>query len=76
MGDLATDIQQKQQANQEATQRLMTSIRIINDVLEGFATYQTNWNKNVENWASEKEDSDKKCNKRIKALAKAEEYHA
>jgi hypothetical protein len=58
MGNLATDIQQKQEANQEAVQRLTTSIRIINNVLEGFTTYQVNWNKNVENWASEKEDND------------------
>jgi hypothetical protein len=73
MGDLATDIQQKQEANQEAGQRLTTGVRIINDVLEGFATYQANWNKNVENWASEKEDRDRKCDKRIRDLAKAEE---
>jgi hypothetical protein len=76
MGDLATDIQQKQQANQEAAQRLTTGVRIINDVLEGFATYQTNWNNNVENWASEKEDNDRKRDRRIKALAKAEERQA
>jgi hypothetical protein len=73
MGDLATDIQQKQEANQEAGQRLTTGVRIINDVLEGFATYQANWNKNVENWASEKEDRDRKRDKRIRDLAKAEE---
>jgi hypothetical protein len=76
MGDLATDIQQKQQANQEAAQRLTTGVRIINDVLEGFANYQANWNKNVENWASEKEDNDRKRDRRIRALAKAEERQA
>jgi hypothetical protein len=76
MGDLATDIQQKQQANQEAAQRLTTGVRIINDVLEGFANYQANWNKNVENWASEKEDNDRKSDRRIRALAKAEERQA
>jgi hypothetical protein len=74
MGDLATDIQQKQEANQEAGQRLTTGVRIINDVLEGFATYQANWNKNVENWASEKETRDRKRDKRIRDLAKAEEH--
>jgi hypothetical protein len=42
MGDLATDIQQKQEVNKEAMQRLTTSVQIINDVLEGFATYQVN----------------------------------
>jgi isochorismate synthase EntC len=73
MGDLATDIQQKQEANQEVAERLTTGVQIINDVLEGFATYQANWNKNVENWASEKEDNDRKRDKRIRALAKAEE---
>jgi hypothetical protein len=45
----------------------------MNDVLEGFATYQVNWNKNVENWASEKEDGDRKCDKQIQGLAKAKE---
>jgi hypothetical protein len=73
MGDLATDIKQKQEANQEAGQRLTTGVRIINDVLEGFANYQANWNKNVENWASEKETRDRKRDKRIRDLAKAEE---
>jgi hypothetical protein len=38
MGSLATDIQHKQEANDEATQRLTTGVQIINDVLEGFAT--------------------------------------
>jgi hypothetical protein len=73
MGNLATDIQQKQEANQEAAEWLTTGVQIINDVLEGFATYQANWNKNVENWASEKEDNDNRCDKRIWALARAEE---
>jgi hypothetical protein len=73
MGGLATDIQHKQEANEEAAQRLTTGIRIINDVLEGFASQQENWNKNVENWASEKENGDRKRDKRIRALAKAEE---
>jgi hypothetical protein len=63
MGGLATDIQQKQEANREAAERLTTGVQIINDVLEGFATYQSNWNKNVENWASEKEDNDRKRDK-------------
>jgi hypothetical protein len=58
MGNLATDIQQKQAANQEAAQRLTTGVRLINDVLESFTTFQGNWNKGVENWASEKEDGD------------------
>jgi hypothetical protein len=74
MGNLATDIQQKQAANQEAAQRLTTGVQLINDVLESFTTYQANWNKGVENWASEKEDGDRKCDKRIRALAKAEEH--
>jgi gas vesicle protein len=39
MGELATDIQQKQEANQEAAERLTTRVQIINDVLEGFTTY-------------------------------------
>jgi hypothetical protein len=39
MGELATDIQQKQEVNQEATERLTTGVQIINDILEGFATY-------------------------------------
>jgi hypothetical protein len=73
MGSLATDIQHKQEANDEAAQRRTTGLRIINDVLEGFATQQENWNKSVENWASEKENGDRKCDKRIRALAKAEE---
>jgi hypothetical protein len=73
MGNLATDIQQKQAANQEAAQRLTTGVRLINDVLESFTTFQGNWNKGVENWASEKEDGDRKRDKRIRALAKAEE---
>jgi hypothetical protein len=73
MGDLTTDLQQKQEANQEAAERLTTGVQIINDVLEGFATYQKNWNKNVENWASEKENRDRKRDKRIRDLAKAEE---
>ena len=55
MGDLTTDLQQKQEANQEAAERLTTGVQIINDILEGFATYQKNWNQNVEKWASEKE---------------------
>jgi hypothetical protein len=58
MGSLATDIQHKQEANDDATQRLTTGIRIINDVLEGFATQQENWNKGIENWGSEKENGD------------------
>jgi hypothetical protein len=74
MGGLATDIQHKQEANDEAAQRLTTSVRIINDVLEGFATQQENWNKGIENWASEKETGDRKRDKRIRALAKAEEH--
>jgi hypothetical protein len=49
MGGLATHIQHKQEANEEAMQRLTTGIRIINDVLEGFVSQQENWNKNVEN---------------------------
>jgi hypothetical protein len=73
MGGLATDMQHKQEANDEATQGLTTGIRIINDVLEGFATQQENWNKGIENWASEKETGDQKHDKRIWALAKAEE---
>jgi hypothetical protein len=73
MGNLATDIQQKQAANQEATQRLTTGVRLINDVLESFTTFQVNWNKGIENWASKKEDGDRKRDKRIRALAKAEE---
>jgi hypothetical protein len=73
MGHLATDIQQKQAANQEAAQRLTTGVRLINDVLESFTTYEANWNKGIENWASEKEDGDRKLDKRIQALAKAEE---
>jgi hypothetical protein len=73
MGSLATDIQHKQEANDEAAQRLTTGIRIINDVLEGFATQQESWNKNVENWASEKEDGDRKRDKQIRALTRAEE---
>jgi hypothetical protein len=73
MGDLTTDLQQKQEANQEAAERLTTGVQIINDVLEGFATYQKNWNQNVEKWASEKETRDKKRDKRIRDLAKAEE---
>jgi hypothetical protein len=40
MGGLATDIQHKQAANEEAMQRLTTGIQIINDVLEGFASQQ------------------------------------
>jgi hypothetical protein len=63
MGGLATDIQHKQEANEEATQRLTTGIQIINDVLEGFASQQENWNKSVENWASEKESGDRKRDK-------------
>jgi hypothetical protein len=74
MGGLATDIQRKQEANEEAAQRLTTGVQIINDVLEGFTTQQENWNKNVENWASEKEDRDRKCNKRIRVLTRAEEW--
>jgi hypothetical protein len=73
MGSLATDIQHKQEVNDEAMQRLTTSIRIINNVLEGFATQQENWNKGIENWASKKENGDRKHDKRIWALAKAEE---
>jgi hypothetical protein len=73
MGDLTTDLQQKQEANQEAAERLTTGVQIINDILEGFATYQKNWNQNVEKWASEKETRDKKRDKRIRDLAKAEE---
>jgi hypothetical protein len=63
MGGLATDIQHKQEANDEAAQRLTTSIRIINNILEGFATQQENWNKGIENWASEKETGDRKHDK-------------
>jgi hypothetical protein len=74
MGDLATNIQQKQEENQEAGQRLTTGVRIINDVLQGFVTYQANWNKNVENWVSEKETRDRRRDKRIRDLAKAEEH--
>jgi hypothetical protein len=73
MGGLPTNIQYKQEANEEAAQKLTTGIQIINDVLEGFASQQENWNKNVENWASEKENGDRKHDKRIRALAKAEE---
>jgi hypothetical protein len=73
MGGLATDIQHKQEANKEAMQRLTTGVRIINDILEGFASQQENWNKNIENWASEKENGDRKCDKGIRVLAKAEE---
>jgi hypothetical protein len=73
MGGLATNIQHKQEANEEAAQRLTTSVWIINDVLEGFASQQENWNKNIENWASENENGDRKCNKQIWVLAKAEE---
>jgi hypothetical protein len=40
MGNLATDIQQKQAANQEAAQRLTTGVRLINDVLESFTTFR------------------------------------
>jgi hypothetical protein len=75
MGDLATDIQQKQEANQEVAERLTTRVQIINDVLEGFVTYQKNWNKNVENWASEKEDNNRKHDKRIRDLTRAEAHH-
>jgi gas vesicle protein len=39
MGELATDIQQKQEVNQEAAERLTTRVQIINDILEGFTTY-------------------------------------
>jgi hypothetical protein len=42
MGGLATNIQHKQEANDEAMQRLTTGIRIINDILEGFTTQQEN----------------------------------
>jgi hypothetical protein len=73
MGGLATDIQHKQAANEEAAQRLTTGVQIINDVLEGFASQQETWNKNVENWASEKENKDRKRDRRIRELAKAEE---
>jgi hypothetical protein len=39
MGDVATNIQQKQEANQEAAERPSIGVQIINDVLEGFTTY-------------------------------------
>jgi hypothetical protein len=38
MGGLATNIQHKQEANEEAMHRLTTGVRIINDVLEGFTS--------------------------------------
>lgn len=42
IGDLATNIQQKQEANHEAAERLTSGVKIINDVLKGFAAYQAN----------------------------------